>query len=271
MCHEEAPSEAPYRSLHMFGSRFVAEEKIYSGMDAGIWRGYERDTFRKVIIKQAAGLDRQVGKEIGFLSRLSHQNIIEIIEYDHSRSQFLVVPFAAGGDLISVVEQGRICEAFAKKTVFCILRALSYIHGLGIVHNDIKPDNIFITDNCYRGDNVVLGDFGMACDVNRGGYCQSPFGTQVYMPPERLCGAPYNSKADIWSLGVTLFICLFQMMPFEGDDVAEEICGGLPIIRSGILDEVSEEASDLLVRMLNVDPEERISAEEAMLHPWFSE
>ena len=236
-----------------------------------MWRCYECGTFGKVVIEKAAGLGRQAGKEIYLLRRLSHRNIIEIIEYDHSRSQFLVVPFAAGGDLISVVEQGRIGEAVVKKTVFCILRALSYIHGLGIVHNDVKPDNIFITDVCYRGDNVVLGDFGMACEVNSGGYCQSTFCTQVYMPPERLCGAPYDSKADIWSLGVTLFICLFQKMPFESDDVAEEICGGLPVIRCGILDEVSEEAADLLLRMLNVDPEERISSEEAMLHTWFSE
>ena len=261
----------PSPSLHMIGGRFVVEEKIYSGMDAVIWRGYERDTFRKVIIKEATGLDRQVRNEIQFLSRLSHKNVIEIIEYDHSRSQFFVLPFAAGGDLISVVEQGRISESVVKKTIFCILKALSYIHGLGIVHNDIKPDNIFITDNLYGGDNVVLGDFGMACDVDRSGYCRSSFGTQVYMPPERLCGTPHNGKADIWSLGVTMFICLFRMMPFEGDAVEEEICEGLPIIRSGILDEVSEEAADLLVRMLNVDPEERISAEEAILHPWFSE
>ena len=255
----------------MFGGRFVAEESIYNGSDAVIWRGYESDTFRKVIIKKATGLDRQVGNEIHFLSKLSHPYIIEIIEYDHSRSRALVLPFAAGGDLISVAEQGKISEAFAKKTIFCILKALSYIHGLGIVHNDIKPDNIFITDNCYRGDNVVLGDFGMACELNRGGYCQSRLGTEVYLSPERLYGTPYNSKADIWSLGVTLFICLFQMMPFEGDDVTGEICRGLPIIRSGILGEVSEEAGDLLVRMLQVDPEERISAEEAILHPWFSE
>lgn len=261
----------PSPSLHMIGGRFVVEEKIYSGMDAVIWRGYERDSFRKVIIKEATGLDRQVRNEIQFLSRLSHKNVIEIIEYDYSRSQFFVLPFAAGGDLISVVEQGRISESVVKKTIFCILKALSYIHGLGIVHNDIKPDNIFITDNLYGGDNVVLGDFGMACDVDRSGYCRSSFGTQVYMPPERLCGTPYNGKADIWSLGVTMFICLFRMMPFEGDAVEEEICEGLPIIRSGILDEVSEEAADLLVRMLNVDPEERISAEEAILHPWFSE
>ena len=259
------------QSLHMFANRFVAEERIYIGSDAVIWRGCERETSRKVIIKKATGLDRQVGNEIHFLSKLSHPNIIEIIEYDHSKSQFLVLPFATGRDLITVVEQGKIGETVAKKTFFCILKALSYIHGLGMVHNDIKPDNIFITDTCYRGDNVVLGDFGMACELHRGGYCQSRFGTQEYMPPERLYGGPYDSKADIWSLGVTLFICLFQMMPFEGDDTVQEVFDGLPSIRSGILDGVSEEAADLLVCMLNVDPAKRISAEEAMLHPWFSE
>ena len=251
----------PSPSLHMIGGRFVVEEKIYSGMDAVIWRGYERDSFRKVIIKEATGLDRQVRNEIQFLSRLSHKNVIEIIEYDHSRSQFFVLPFAAGGDLISVVEQGRISESVVKKTIFCILKALSYIHGLGIVHNDIKPDNIFITDNLYGGDNVVLGDFGMACDVDRSGYCRSSFGTQVYMPPERLCGTPHNGKADIWSLGVTMFICLFRLMPFEGDAVEEEICEGLPIICSGISHEPSEDAADLLKRMSKVDPAERNSAD----------
>ena len=61
------------------------------------------------------------------------------------------------------------------------------------------------------------------------------------------------------------------MMSFEGHDVAQEICEGLPIIQSGILDEVSEEVADFLVRMLNVDPEERIPAEKAILHPWFSD
>ena len=238
----------PSPSLHMIGGRFVVQEKIYSGMDAVIWRGYERDTFRKVIIKEATGLDRQVRNEIQFLSRLSHKNVIEIIEYDHSRSQFFVLPFAAGGDLISVVEQGRISESVVKKTIFCVLKALRTFTVLGLFTttlNRITSSSLIIATE----DNVVLGDFGMACDVDRSGYCRSSFGTQVYMPPERLCGTPHNGKADIWSLGVTMFICLFRMMPFEGDAVEEEICEGLPIIRSGILDEVSEEAADLLVRM----------------------
>ena len=112
-------------------------------------------------------------------------------------SQFLVLPFAGGDDLVSVVEQGRISETFVKKTIFCVLKALRTFTVLGLFTttlNRITSSSLIIATE----DNVVLGDFGMARERHRC-YCQSRFGTEVYVPPERLCKTAYDNKADICS------------------------------------------------------------------------
>ena len=255
----------------MIGGRFVIEGEICTGSGSVISRGYDCETGQKVVVKQADRTNVQLPKEIRFLSKILHPGVIQMIDYDHLASQYVVLPFAAGGDLLELALHEPVSETKAKRMAFRLLSALAYLHGLGIVHNDIKPENILITNTVFNGDNVVLADFGLAGELDNRGLRRDFFGTECYAAPEKVMGLPYNTKADVWSLGITLFVCLFRLMPYDEETMVEEIINGLPFLGSGILNRVSPSAADLILRMLNTDPSERISARQALSHPWFAD
>ena len=252
-------------------ANFTVQEELYSGLDATITRGYENESGTKVVIKQTTVTGVQVEREISMLQRLQCPGIIRALSFDSNKG-IVVLEYAEGGDLLTRIMNSYISEDIVKKTIYQILKALVYIHGMGIIHNDIKPDNILISDFEYRGDNVVLSDFGLACEVDESGLARECRGTFEYAPPEKLRGIPYGPAADIWSLGVTMFACLLQQMPYVDQDRAvREIIDGLPLLQTNIMDSLSEDARDLLRQMLQKDPEARISASDALSHPWFSD
>ena len=251
---------------------FTVQEEIYSGADATVARGYDNESGRKVVMKQTTATGDQLEREISMLRRIRCPQIVHALAFDSDNGS-IVLEYAEGDALVFRVQNEAISEDVMKKTVYQILKALVYIHGMGIIHNDIKPDNILIRDAEYRGDNVILSDFGFACDVDELGLAKEYHGTFEYAPPEKLLGTPYGPEVDIWSLGVTMFVCLFQMMPYrDPETVAEEIVAGLPLLHeTSILGDISDDARDLLLQMVQKDPQLRISAWEALNHPWFSD
>ena len=252
-------------------ANFTAQEEFYSGPDSTITRGYENESGTKVVIKQATANGTQVEREISMLQKLQCPGIIRVLSSDSDKG-IVVLEYAEGGDLLTRLLDSPISEELVKKTVYQILNALVYIHGMGIIHNDIKPDNILISDLDYRGDNVILSDFGLACDTDESGLAREYRGTFEYAPPEKLRGVPYGPAADIWSLGVTMFACLLQQMPYRDQNSAiREIVAGLPLLQTDIMNSLSEDARDLLRQMLQKDPHARISASDALNHPWFSD
>ena len=189
-------------------SRFTSEEVMCRRLDSQLTMAHDSETGCKVVIKQAVQAQSQVFTEIEFLRSISHPYVIKPIYYDMHEG-ILVLPFAYGEDLLSVLSKEEVIDEDAmRKTAYCLLQCLEYIHSLGIVHNDIKPDNILVCDADYTGDNVILSDFGLAEECDENGLCHGFGGTFQYFPPEKINGYSYNEKADIWSLGVTILTCL---------------------------------------------------------------
>lgn len=256
---------------------------LYNQGDTCLRLTYDKQTDNEIVVKSGYTQSRknQIQNEIRVLRVLSHDNIIKIAgcgSVDDENSQFFIVlPYACGGDLLSYVQKGPIPEELVQKTAQKILNALQYMHGLGIVHRDVKPDNILITGKRYAGDNVVLSDFGLAIEVGGDGYFTDSKGSLEYAAPELL--APGNlktEKVDIWALGVTLYTCLTGSLPFtrsQENSIAREILSGLPLFRSkkNTFKRDFPLAYDLLKSMLAVDPKERISASDALDHPWFDD
>ena len=147
--------------------------------------------------------------------------------------------------------------------------ALNHIHFHDIVHRDIKPDNVMISDDL----TVKILDFGLANVCHEREDLTTVIGTPYYVAPEVLRGH-YSEECDMWSVGVVLFILLSSRLPFMGDtpeDLLTKVAKGEYEMDPTVWDPVSEDAKDLVRNLLQVNPEERLTAADALKHSWFAE
>ncbi|KAK8642742.1 hypothetical protein V6N13_012075 [Hibiscus sabdariffa] len=147
-----------------------------------------------------------------------------------------------------------------------VMLVIKYCHEMGVVHRDIKPENILLTTS----GKIKLADFGLAMRISNGQFLSGLAGSPAYVAPEVLLG-DYSEKVDIWSAGVLLHVLLVGVLPFQGDSlkaVFEAITNVKLDFHSGIWESVSKPARDLLARMLTRDVSSRITADEALRHPW---
>ena len=197
--------------------------------------------------------------------RLTHPNIIKIHEFfETDEFVVMVMRCASSTTLADRLEKAPIDIVDVKKIIKQLLLALDYLAERNVVHRDIKADNILIDEY----NRVTLGDFGMAKNVSVGVMNQTACGTPIYVAPEVIKRESYDCKVDIWSLGVLLYRMVFGMFPFMNVNLMElmrDIAEKEVVIR----DDCDKCLVDLLKRMLDKDPERRVSAREALNHDWF--
>ena len=210
-------------------------------------------------------------EEIAILNHLDHPNIVKYYEtYNDTKYIYLVMEYISGQPLFTKITQqtnSAFTEVVAAKYMKQLFQAINHCHAQNVVHRDIKPDNIMITDN----DSVRLIDFGLAKAKKPGKQLlKTVAGTPYYMSPEVLDGA-YGTKADIWSLGVILYTLVSGYLPFQGSNQTEVFAK----IKSGSFHfnhpeflAVSQECKDLITKMLTVNESKRITGTEALRHPW---
>lgn len=168
-------------------------------------------------------------------------------------------------------------EPIAKLLFYQMLVAVKYLHEQGITHRDLKPENVLLSSE--KNETVIkITDFGLSKVVGEQSLMQTLCGTPSYLAPEVLltCGTGGYSKAvDLWSLGVILFICLAGYPPFSEQitkhTLHEQIVKGLYSFPKQYWKTVSPQAIDLVKKLLTVDPNKRITVDEALQHPWISE
>ncbi len=161
-------------------------------------------------------------REIEILKLCQHPNIIRLLDvFENPDHLYIVLELLHGGDLYEYLNKRHfnILEHRARNIVHALATALYYIHSYGIVHRDIKLDNVLMVDESDDSE-VKLVDFGLSKIIGPGEYCHDPFGTYGYAAPEVLEQKPYDSAVDIWSLGVVLYALLAGATPF--DDVSED-------------------------------------------------
>jgi serine/threonine protein kinase len=160
-------------------------------------------------------------EEAMFLGQLNHPNIVQVIDYS-SEKLTLFMEFIEGKPLDEVLEErGRLPLEETMLIISGVLDGLSYAHEHNIIHRDVKPGNIFLTNDLQ----VKLGDFGIASIIGseaKANDAQADFwaGTPSYISPEQLTGAPVDGRADIYAVGVTLYLLLTGKLPFVGVDSA---------------------------------------------------
>jgi calcium/calmodulin-dependent protein kinase I len=206
------------------------------------------------------------------LQRLEHRNIIDVVDwFEDIDDIYIIMELATGGDLCDkIIKVGRMPE---KDTVIAfsqILLAVNYMHGKNVIHCDIKPENILCMSP--DEDTVKVADFGFAQLADQGCQILKHQGTLTYCAPEVLEGKTYDSKADMWSLGVLLYSMLAGFAPFgqrlPRTQFLQKIRQCQLNFRHDVFSGVSADAQDLIRRLVVVSPQDRLSAADALRHPW---
>jgi calcium-dependent protein kinase len=230
----------------------------------------------KIITKEysfTTSKEEEVLKEINILKGLDHQNIIKIYEYFNTPNElYIITELCSGGELLEVIkEKKRLDELVVWKIMKQVLSAISYCHSYDIIHRDLKPQNILVSE--YNGtDEIVIKviDFGTSEILNKG-IAPGLTGTVYFMAPEIVKLENYNSQCDLWSCGVIMYLLLSGDLPFMGNSqnaVFSKIKKGNLDFSKPIWSEVSRDAIDLIENLLNMNSEERYTAQEALNHPW---
>ncbi|KAG7401531.1 hypothetical protein PHYBOEH_000589 [Phytophthora boehmeriae] len=282
-------------------SPYRIQKELGSGLHGRVLRAFDEKAQRYVAIKLPAeltvdnmenrtvdlnALDSQVNSialECSAMSRVQHPNVLRVdravpgkkLDYDYVA---MVTEFAPNGDLFELLEvKGALPEVLVKAYASQLLQALAACHASGVVHRDVKPENLLL-DADFQ---LKLCDFGVAvmipdgvCDV----VSQDESGTTMYMAPEVRSKRPYRcTPVDVWSTGVVLFILVTGLPPFnevQRGDIWYDclLKGDLKNFWARQPDEVkcrmTSGARDLISKMLTANPEQRITVAQALQHPW---
>jgi calcium-dependent protein kinase len=214
-------------------------------------------------------------KEIEVLSKLDHPNIVKIFEYFVDDNNYYVVSeLIQGGELYEqLIKVKTYSEATAAIILEQLFSAVYYLHENNIVHRDLKPENIMMEMMNTEGNDffIKLIDFGSANYYDREKLSMK-IGTAYYIAPEVL-NNKYNNKCDLWSCGVIMYILLSGSPPFQGEDdqeVMQNVRKGKFDFFGTEWDGISPSAKDLISKLLTMDQAKRISASDALKHPWLT-
>ncbi|EKV10059.1 Serine/threonine protein kinase (Kcc4), putative [Penicillium digitatum] len=206
-----------------------------------------------------------IEREVVIMKLIEHPNVISLYDVWENRGElYLVLEHVEGGELFDYVSHnGPLPEEEAVRLFRQIIAALGYCHRFNICHRDLKPENILLDAN----HNVKLADFGMAALQPAGHWLNTSCGSPHYAAPEIIYGRKYRGdRADMWSCGIILYALLTGYLPFDGGDLGST----LRLVKKGdymIPSELSHEAADLIQRILQKRPEDRISMQNIWLHP----
>ncbi|XP_068166848.1 calcium/calmodulin-dependent protein kinase (CaM kinase) II beta 1 isoform X29 [Antennarius striatus] len=264
-------------------TRFTDEYQLYEELGKGAFSVVRRcvklctgqEHAAKIInTKKLSARDHQkLEREARICRLLKHPNIVRLHDsISEEGFHYLLFDLVTGGELFEdIVAREYYSEADASHCIHQILESVHHIHQHDIVHRDLKPENLLLASKC-KNAAVKLADFGLAIEVQ--GDQQAWFGfagTPGYLSPEVLRKEAYGKPVDIWACGVILYILLVGYPPFWDEDqhkLYQQIKAGAYDFPSPEWDTVTPEAKNLINQMLTINPAKRITAQEALKHPW---
>ncbi|XP_026076187.1 calcium/calmodulin-dependent protein kinase type II delta chain-like isoform X7 [Carassius auratus] len=264
-------------------TRFTDEFQLYEELGKGAFSIVRRcvklctgqEYAAKIInTKKLSARDHQkLEREARICRLLKHPNIVRLHDsISEEGFHYLLFDLVTGGELFEdIVAREYYSEADASHCIQQILEAVLHCHQMGVVHRDLKPENLLLASKC-KNAAVKLADFGLAIEVQ--GEQQAWFGfagTPGYLSPEVLRKEAYGKPVDIWACGVILYILLVGYPPFWDEDqhkLYQQIKAGAYDFPSPEWDTVTPEAKNLINQMLTINPAKRITAQEALKHPW---
>lgn len=222
--------------------------------------GTESDVFEEGTIPY--GIER----EIIIMKLVSHTNIMGLYEvWENKNELYLVLEYVDGGELFDhLVSKGKFSEHQAVYYFKQIIQGVSYLHKFNISHRDLKPENILLDK---KNQIIKIADFGMAALELSDKLLKTSCGSPHYASPEIVKGEEYNgSPSDVWSCGIILFALLAGHLPFNDSDI-KKLLKKVQLGKYECPSYFSEDASDLIDKMLKLSPQDRISIDDILYHP----
>ena len=222
--------------------------------------------------------EMEIKNEIDILKKLDHPNIVKILEfYSTEKAYYIITDYCSCGELYNQIKH-QYTENQLAVLFYQLFSGLCYLHANNIVHRDLKLENILISEierDKETNKNlfwIKIIDFGTAKIFEKNKSEKAVVGSSYYIAPEVL-QKHYNEKCDTWSAGVILYMLIVGRAPFDGkddDEIIENISKGEFNSKHRKLVSASNEVQDLVKKLLEVDPVQRLSAAQALKHPWFT-
>lgn len=256
--------------------RYELGRLLGQGTFAKVYYGRSISTGQSVAIKMIdkekilrVGLIDQIKREISVMRLVKHPNVVQLYEVMATKTKiYFVLEYAKGGELFYKVAKGKLKEDVARRYFQQLVSAVDFCHSRGVYHRDLKPENLLLDEN----ENLKISDFGLSAlaeSKRQDGLLHTTCGTPAYVAPEVINRKGYDgAKADVWSCGVILFVLLSGYLPFHDSNLMEmyrKIGKGEFKCPNGFPPEVRR----LLLRILDPNPNTRISIEKIKDHPWF--
>ncbi|XP_029473165.1 testis-specific serine/threonine-protein kinase 6-like [Rhinatrema bivittatum] len=226
----------------------------------------------KVIDKSQSApeyINKFLPRELSILTRCSHPNIVQVYEIiESSNGLVFIVMEEAPSDLFELIDsKDYLTEDEARRIFMQIVQAVTYCHAQGIAHRDLKCENILMTSE----NTPKLTDFGFATSIQGNSLSSTYCGSTAYAAPEILQGQPYDAfKADIWSLGVMLYLMVTGYMPFDDSDLTKLLKLQKQPLEFPPSQSLSSSCKDIISSMFSQNPQTRISINKMPEHSWFS-
>ncbi|KAI5477549.1 AUR protein kinase [Pseudohyphozyma bogoriensis] len=241
-----------------FGRVYMARTKVAPHYIVALKCQYKEELVKSKV-------EKQVRREIEIQSHLRHPNILRLYGYFHDEQRiFLMIEFAAKGELYKQLHKfHHFSERRSSRYIAQMTDALAYLHSKHIMHRDIKPENLLLGLN----GELKIGDFGWSVHApsnRRTTLC----GTLDYLPPEMVEGKPHTKEVDLWALGVLTYEFLIGVPPFEELSGHQATYKRISKVDLRMPEGVSREASDLIRKLLQHEPEDRLPLSEVAVHPW---
>ena len=215
--------------------------------------------------------------EIDIMKLCRHPNVVRLLDhFENSEYIFIVMEYLSGGDLGNhlQVKNFTFTEKRASEIMFQIANGLNYLHSYGVLHRDLKPDNIMLSDSSENA-TIKIMDFGLSKILAPQERVNDGFGTLSFVAPEVLIRQPYNKQIDIWSMGVILYYMLTGCLPFDDENDSEEIIAKMIVFNEVAFPEKlwktrSSDVIDIIGLCLIKNPDKRVTIDNYLLHPWIT-
>eukprot|EP01001_Neometanema_parovale_P007067 NODE_3390_length_1228_cov_51.065158_g3217_i0.p1 GENE.NODE_3390_length_1228_cov_51.065158_g3217_i0~~NODE_3390_length_1228_cov_51.065158_g3217_i0.p1 ORF type:complete len:330 (+),score=35.87 NODE_3390_length_1228_cov_51.065158_g3217_i0:42-1031(+) len=269
---------------HKVTDHYAIKHFLGKGSFSTVHLGTDKRTKTDVAIKivQKHSIDFKVEalkSEVRILMNVKHPNIVNLLDvYEDDDKVYLIMELMTGGELFD-----RICNDFPNGTsekhsailTAKIIDAVRYLHGRGIIHRDLKPENLLFSSPDKENCEIKISDFGLAKIWSGDMLVKTACGSPNYVAPEVLLNEVhgYGFACDMWSVGVILYVLLCGFCPFFDEctpALFASITSGNYTFPSPFWDPISEDAKDLIRKLLVVDTAKRLTPEQALEHKWLT-